>query len=372
MCHTNVIYMVAAICLLILLNEGWRAVRSKNLYVFAGSAFVVAAYELVYGLIDYKNWVLQNRGDELHFRILEYSGWLSNIVEERFRYQKWYLGGVMFSGLPQTTLRLFQLLTVAAIIYLIIYCVRQVRRGNPIAEPRVRVLIVTLVVILFHAMIVGHKRIYYLAHLAPWFALSVGVMLRDGLSRVQRFRLAERPRAKLAHRAAVLVISLLVMGYTYQLAKQDIRYVIQVRNPNLASFDEFATVLRSTVPQGLCPVAVQNPSMWLAFPESDRCFATLEKRMVDNVDIDGKDYALIKRARYGFEAAEAAEDYHLLGALSNTPYGNLLVYYTGTDPHYLSLAPKRYRFFGELRGYVSDEQISDAREVRLASPARER
>src|SRR5689334_5750987 len=120
MCHTNILYMIAAIGLLILLRDGWRALVSRKLYLFAASAFAVMAYEIIYDLIDYKNFRLQNRGDDLHFRILEPAGWWQNILEERLRYQKWYIGGVMFSGLPQLTLRLFQLLTVAAIIYLMI------------------------------------------------------------------------------------------------------------------------------------------------------------------------------------------------------------------------------------------------------------
>jgi hypothetical protein len=114
-------------------------------------------------------------------------------------------------------------------------------------------------------------------------------------------------------------------------------------------------VIRNIVPDELCPVAVQNPSIWLAFPEKDRCFATLERRMNDSIDIGGKDYALIKRNKPGGRAPEKSEEgYHLLGEMSNTPYGNLVVYYTGTDPRYLSIEPKRYRLFGEFRGHVAE------------------
>jgi hypothetical protein len=128
-----------------------------------------------------------------------------------------------------------------------------------------------------------------------------------------------------------------------------------VRNPEVATFAEFTSVIRNIVPEDLCPVAVQNPSMWLAFPEKDYCFATLERRMNDAVDIDGKDYALIKRNKRGGPAAETSEDgLHLLGEMNNTPYGNIVVYYTGADPRYLALPPKRYRFFRELRGYVTE------------------
>jgi 4-amino-4-deoxy-L-arabinose transferase-like glycosyltransferase len=359
MCHTNILYMLAAIGLLILLRDGWRAFVSRKLYLFATSAFVVMAYEIIYDLIDYKNFGLQNRGDDLHFRILEPQGWWQNILDERLRYQKWYTGGVLFSGLPQVTLRVFQALTVVAIIYLIIVCARQIKRRRLLAEPRARVLLVMLVVVLFHAVVVSHKRIYYMAHLAPWFALGVGILLGDAVNQLGRLRMAEWPRARLVYKAAVIMVGLLMAGYAFQLARQQSRFIVEARNPDLASFAELTEVLRKTIPAELCPVAVQNPSIWLAFPESDRCFATLEKRMQN--DIDGKDYALVKRAKHGTESAETSGDgYHLLGVLNNTAYGDLVIYYTGTDPRYLALKPRQYRFFGEQGGYLSDEQVSAA------------
>ncbi|MEK6287967.1 MAG: hypothetical protein AABO57_19790, partial [Acidobacteriota bacterium] len=328
---------------------------SKKLYIFVASALAVMAYEIVYDIIDYNNFLLQNRGDDVHFRILEYKGWLQNLLEERLRYQKWYQGSVLFPGLPHFTLRVFQVLAVVAIVYLLIVFVRRFRRGNLLADPRARVLFVTGVAVLFHALIVSHKRIYYMAHMAPWFALCVGILGRDALSQIGRLRAAQWPRARLAYGAAVAAVALLAAGYGYQLARQTNLYLARVLNPNLATFEEFAGVLRSIVGEDLCPVAVQNPSIWLAFPEKDRCFATLEKRMTDDVDIDGKDYALVKRAKRGFDAAERTDEkYHLLGQMSNTPYGNILVYYTGTDARYLSLEPKRYHFSGELRGYTMD------------------
>lgn len=382
MCHTNILYMLGAICLLILIREGWRALSplgaqtslpaffsrkakhagmpalpgtSKKLYIFMASALAVMAYEIVYDIIDYKNFLLQNRGDDVHFRILEYKGWLQNLVEERLRYQKWSQGSVLFPGLPHFTLRVFQVLTVVAIVYLLVAFARRIKRGNLLNDPRARVLLVTVVVVLFHALIVSHKRIYYMAHMAPWFALCVGVLVRDVLSQMGRLRDAQWPRARLAYGAAVAAAALLTAGYEYQLARQTNLYLAKVLNPNLATFEEFAGVLRSIVGEDLCPVAVQNPSIWLAFPEKDRCFATLEKRMKDDIDIDGKDYALVKRAKRGFDALESTDEkYHLLGQMSNTPYGNIVVYYTGTDARYLSLEPKRYRFFGELGGYSAD------------------
>jgi 4-amino-4-deoxy-L-arabinose transferase-like glycosyltransferase len=368
MCHTNVIYMVAAIGLLILLREGWRAFRSKKLYVFAGGAFAVMAYEIVYDLIDYRNFQLQNRGDELHFRVLGYSGFWQNLLEEKLRYARWYTGGLMFPGLPQITLRVFQALTVLAIIYLIIECARRINRGGMMSDPKVRVFIVTLVVVLFHALIVSHKRIYYLAHLAPWFALCVGILVRDGLDWISRLRRETMPRARLAYRISVALLALAATGYGLQLASQYREYLIRVRNPDLASFEEFTTVIRSIIPEGLCPVAVKNPSVWLAFPEMDRCFATIEGRMKEDLDIDSKDYALVTRPNFSLDRALKREDspaearladYHLLGEMRETPYGSLLIYYTGKDPRYLGLAPKRYQFFGELRGHNLEEPGKD-------------
>lgn len=367
MCHTNILYMVAAIGLLIVLRGGWRVFRSTKLYVFAGSAFVVMAYEIVYDLIDYKNFLLQNRGDDLHFRVLGYAGFWQNLLEEKTRYARWYTGGLMFPGLSQITLRVFQALTVLAIIYLIVECAKRIRRGGVLSEPRVRVFIVTLVVVLFHAVIVSHKRIYYFAHLAPWFALCVGILARDGLDWISRLRRETLPReqlarARIAHRLAIALVALAVTGFGLQLARQYRDYSTRVRNPELASFEEFTSVIRSIVPDGLCPLAVKNPSVWLAFPETDRCFATIEGRMKEDLDIDGRDYALVTRPNFSLdrdakregaksEGEDSLRDYHLLGEMRETPYGSLLIYYTGKDPRYLALEPKRYQFFGDWRGH---------------------
>lgn len=354
MCHTNILYMIGAISLLILVREGRRALSSRDLYLFLSSAIVVMAYEIVYDIADWKNFLLQNRGDEVHFRILEYTGWLQNLLEERLRYQKWYAGGVLFPGTPQVTLHIFQALTLAAIIYLIVILARKIKRGSLSRDPRLRLLIVTAVVVLFHALIVSHKRIYYMAHLAPWFALAVGVMLSDGLSWLGKLRKAQWPYAKPVYCAAVAVVVLAVAGYEFELARQTNYYVAKVLDPRLARFDEFATVLRSVVPDELCPVAVQNPSVWLVFPDKDRCFATIEPRMQNELNLDGKDYVLIRRAKKDLDAPERRDGpYHLLGEMSDTLYGNLLIYYTGKDPRFLSLAPKTYQFFGEERGYTT-------------------
>src|SRR5260370_1112901 len=160
MCHINILYMVAAVGLLILLREGWRALTSTNLYAFAGSAVVVIAYEVIYAIVDYQNFLLQNRGDDVHFRIFTSGGLWQNLVEERLRYLKWYTGGLMFPGLPQTTLRVFQLLAIVAIIYLVIVVARGIKRGNVLSDPRARLFVVALVSVLFHALIVSHKRVF--------------------------------------------------------------------------------------------------------------------------------------------------------------------------------------------------------------------
>jgi 4-amino-4-deoxy-L-arabinose transferase-like glycosyltransferase len=118
MSHTNIVYMLAAICLLILMREGWHAFASRKIYLFGLSAIAVMAYEIVYDLIDRKNFLLQNRGDDLHFGVLDSGGLWQNLLEERLRYLKWFTGGVMFPGLPQTTLRIFQILTIVAVTYL--------------------------------------------------------------------------------------------------------------------------------------------------------------------------------------------------------------------------------------------------------------
>ncbi|MEK6323478.1 MAG: glycosyltransferase family 39 protein [Acidobacteriota bacterium] len=355
MCHTNMLYMIGAICLLILIREGCRAFSSQKLYVFGASALALMAYEIVYDLIDYKNFLLQNRGDDVHFRVLSSGGLLQNLLEERLRYLKWYTGSMIFPDLPQTTLRIFQLLTIVASIYLVFVFAREIKRRNVMSDPRARLLLTAVVVVLFHALIVSQKRVFYLVHIVPWFALAAGVMLRDGLDWISRLRTAQWPHARLAYRVAVVVVTLAALGYSFQLVAQGRRYLAEVRNPNLASFEEFTMAIRDIVPEGLCPVAVKNPSIWLAFPEKDSCFASIESRTKEQAyaDIGGKDYALITRPNALPERVDnAGARYHLIGEMSNTPYGNLLIYYTGTDPRYLALKPKRYEFFGQSRGYT--------------------
>ncbi|HKP13544.1 MAG TPA: glycosyltransferase family 39 protein [Blastocatellia bacterium] len=359
MCHTNILYVIIAIGLLILLEDGWRALKGSRLYLFGLSAFAVMAYEVVYDLLDYRNFALQNRGDDLHFRVLSPAGFWQNALEERLRYARWWAGSAMFEDFPHAAMHVFQLLTVCAVIYLAVVVVRRWR--EPLTDdPRARVFVALLVVVLFHAIIVSHKRIYYFAHLAPWFALAVGILLRDATARVSAWRTGRGPRARLAHRLGVALVAVALIAYGGLLVRQAVRFVKEVRNPQLATFDELAATLKEIIPAGLCPVAVKNPSVWLAFPESDRCFATIENRMKDALDLDGNEYALVTRPNVAARTAERAgsletadEKYHLLGEMRDTAYGTLLIYYTGRDPRIFALAPKRFQFNGLERGRMA-------------------
>jgi hypothetical protein len=86
-------------------------------------------------------------------------------------------------------------------------------------------------------------------------------------------------------------------------------------------------------------------------------------------DLDLYEYALLVPSHKA-EAwlGDSAGKYHLLGEMENTPYGDVEIYYTGTNPQYLALAPQRYRFFGVRRGFVSEEQVANAREVWSPQP----
>lgn len=353
MCHTSVLYMVGAICLLILLREGWRAFASKRLYQFALSALAAMAYEIVYDIIDHKNFLSQYRGDEQHFGLLSVSGWWSNLRDEPMRYVHWYTAyDVTFQNVPRTLLHNFQFLSVLALCYLIIRFVQYVRRGAALNEPRVRLLIVTFVMLVFFANL-AHKAGYYNAHFVTWFALCAGVLITDCVNGTTRLR------PGLVRHVTIAGWILLIIAFGSLFARQNYRWLREVRNPDLASFEEFKAVLREIVPQDVCPVAVKAPVVWLAFPEKDLCFATIERRMSDAVDIDGKDYALIVRPKSPeYWARELEDNHHLIGLLNDTPYGNFLVYYTGSDPRYSTLTPKCYYFFRRWRGHTSGEQLS--------------
>src|SRR5581483_7118750 len=230
-------------------------------------------------------------------------------------------------------------------------------------DARVRVLLVTVLAMLFMAVVTGAKRKYviYMPYLSPWFALCVGILLRDGWAWIRRLPFAEPGMTKRAQRLATVGLALGITAYSLLLVRQEAKFIAGVRNPNLATFAEMRDALRDVVPEGVCPVSVMYPVMWLAFPEADRCYASLERRMADRIDIDGNDYALIMPGdQHPIWLKDADANYHLLGELLNTPYGDFRIYYTGTDAGYRALAPKRYQFFGKRRGYVIlSSQISN-------------
>jgi 4-amino-4-deoxy-L-arabinose transferase-like glycosyltransferase len=368
MCHTSILYMFGAICLLMLLRDGLRILASRKLYQFTLGALAVMAYEIIYDIIDYKNFLLQYRDDDLHFRVLQPWGWWYNLLEEPERYIRWYNAyGVTFSNVPRTLLHLFQLLTLIAVVYLTARCIRYFRRGNVMAEPRVGVLLVTAIAVLFFAVFM-RKADFYNIHLATWFALCIGILLRDAVNLLPRLQSLRLPKAGFLHASEVIVVSVAVIGYGYLFANQQRRYLKEARNPYLASFEEFKSVLNDVVPDRVCPLAVKTPVMWLAFPEEDRCFASLEKRMLEAVDIRDKGYALLVRPRSpDFWARGLYQQHHLIAEVHDSPYGTFMVYYTGEDPSYPSLTPKEYYLFGRWRGHVIDSQIAAAREVWSAS-----
>src|ERR1041385_1461505 len=108
MSHTNALYMFIAIALLIALEGGWRTFKEKRIYVYGLSALAVMAYEIVYDLIDYKNFVLQNRDDRLHFGICESMDIWRNILHEPGRYAKWHTGGALFHATHRIPLHIFE------------------------------------------------------------------------------------------------------------------------------------------------------------------------------------------------------------------------------------------------------------------------
>lgn len=358
MCHTNLLYILGAIGLLMLLREGGQIFLRPKLYQFGISAFIVMAHEIIYDIIDYKNFSLQNRADSLHFSLFEAGGIWQNITGEAFRYHQWFTAksdyygvfyGDIIAPLPRTLNLIFVLLTAIAIIYLLLVTVRLSRGKVALRDHRVSIFIVTIFCALFHTIITGHKEIYYFAHLAPWYALSVAIMLNDGYRCLQN--LQTTGKGKLALQVSgVAALSV----YSFLFVQQNARYYQAYRNPNLATFNEFKTALRDIVPEGVCPVAKRSPVIWLAFEGDDLCFASIERRMKKAVDIWGKDYAFITPKKdFGEMETDTGETgMRLLGVMANTAYDcDFLIYYTGTDSRYMSLAPKRYQFNGLLRGY---------------------
>jgi hypothetical protein len=238
-------------------------------------------------------------------------------------------------------------------------------------EPRVRLLIATVVIALFFAVVTQRKVVLYVIHLAPWFALIVGVMMRDCLEGWKRLRTSQWPKAKPLYIAVFIAIACGAGLYAYRLASQNRNYLRAANNPQRATFDELAGVLRSVVPDDVCPVGIKQGVLWLAFPEKDYCFAAIENRMQESLDIKGNEYAVIASVRRnkkeGKLIRELTEGANLIAELKRTAYGTLSVYYTGRSTAHLSLAPARYVFFGKERGYASEGEIDAAREVWAAT-----
>ncbi len=350
MCHTNALYMLAVIALLIVLRRGKQFFRGREFYIFLAAAFAVCAYEIIYDLIDWDNFELQNRGDSVHFKVFQPWGWWQNIIREGSRYVKWYRGSRAFPESPHVLLHIFQALTVVALIYLIIIAARSIKRGAAREEPRVRILLATAGVVIFHAAITSHKTINYIAQIAPWFAICSGILLSDALKLLSKLKSEERPKA--IHRAAVAGVAIVLFMFGYQFMKLNQTYAATLRDPDCASFEEFSAALREVVPEGVCPASKMLPTIWLVFPEKDRCYITIERRMMSRLDIDEKDYAIVMPKGQRRFWKHGTDMYHLIGELEDTPYGDLRAYYTGNDPSYRALAPKRFKFFKKRRGYI--------------------
>ncbi|PYP83655.1 MAG: hypothetical protein DMF61_22560 [Blastocatellia bacterium AA13] len=361
MCHSSIVYMLAAICLLMFVRRGFAVFKTANLYKFACAALAVIAYELVYIAFDFTNFKLQYRDDNLHFEVFSPLGWWYNLLDEPRRYVRWYNAyDVAFPNVPRTLLHLFQMLAVAGVVCLGIRLIRWLREENRTDEPRIRLFIVTMCSALFFAVI-AHKAGYYNAHLVTWYSLCAGVFLCDVWERFYR-RISTRIAPARTTLIRLTVFSFVVLAWTGLLTRQYVRYSREARNPDLASFAEMQSVLKSIIPESLCPAAVKAPVFWLAFIDKDRCFATIERRMADAVDIEGKEYALIVRPKNpDYWARDLDQSFHLLGKIYDTPYGNFQIYYTGSDPILRTAPADNYYFFQRWRGHVSQAQIDAAR-----------
>ncbi len=366
MTHTNVLYLLLAVGVLILIRRGRQALTSKPLYLFSGSALAVMSYEIISDVTDLANVRLQYRGDRAHFNLFSAEGIWKSLMTEPNRYERWYAGAEVFplSSMSPALLHVFQALTVVAIGYLLFITVKKLRSGGAVADARVRIFIVTVVAVLFSALATGPKRknVIYVVYLSPWFALCAGVLLRDGLSRLKEPFSVRWRAARTFRVAAVSVIALGVLAFGLLFARQSRQYLRAVRDPNSASFEELKTAFRSIVPEGVCPVSILRPVVWLAFPESDRCYASIEGRMLDAVDIEGKEFALFTVGRKPEPwTKKPLEEYPVLGEVRNTIYGDFVIYYLGTDPKYSSLPAKSYEFSGNQRGYrVIDSEPRNA------------
>ena len=361
MCHTNLLYMLAVVAVLMLMRNGWRVLKTAKPYLFFAGALAVMAYEIVFAIADFKNFRLQTGADAVHFSVLKPAGWLSNLQAEPVRYEQWFVADGARFETHIILLQIFLLITVAAIIYLIAHTLIALKGGNVMSDTRARLLVATVIVVLFFAFVTQRKITQYVVHISPWFALCAAVFLTDCVSGIRGLRDARWARARIVYSVAMVIVALLVAGFGYELFRQNRTYLAQVRNPDQPAFEEIKTALRSIVPEGMCPVSIGSAYLWLAFPEHDRCyFASMEARPDHRLDLNGKDYAMIVKPKFENRLRKLTgagfEQYHLLGELNKTAYGTFYIYYTGSDPRYLELAPKRYQFFRRQRGFVAVEQ----------------
>lgn len=359
MCHTNLLYILFVIGLLELLTSGWKTIRTAKPYLFGSGALAVMAYEIIYDIIDYRNFVAQNRKDDIHFRILEPLGWWHNLQAEPLRYKQWLDARGAKIAPEITLLQVFLVLTLLAVTYLLVRWIVQVRRGHGTRDPRARLVIATIGVALFFGVVTQRKVTQYVVHLAPWFAICAGVLLGDAIAGIGRLRQRAVPWLRPVCNSAIAVVALLAVGYGVVLAKQGRSYWHEVHRPDHASFAETVAALRSIVPNEVCPVSIGSAYLWLAFPEYDQCyFAHMEARMDEKLELTGKEYALIVKPklenRVRMLTGNGFDKYHLLGELERTAYGSLSVYYTGSSPSILALAPKRFSFI-QNRSEVADE-----------------
>jgi 4-amino-4-deoxy-L-arabinose transferase-like glycosyltransferase len=367
MCHTNALYIMVVILVLFLVKGSPRVlVRNREAYVFFISALAVMAYEIVYDLIDFRNFQAQNRGDPAHFTLLSPAGLLRNVYTEPQRYISWYHGADVFpfGGLPQLPLHIFQVLTAASIVYLLVVTVRHLRLSTP-AGGRLSILIVTLGSMLFLAVMSSHRRKkshLYLVHLTPWFALSAGVLLSDLHTYVSKSRFLSRwlTGTRLAA-IGVAAAGVLAFGALVREGKEAIR---AIDNPELANFQELAGALRAVIPPAICPVSITRPVIWLAFPEKDYCYSTIEGRAAKSLELTGNEYALVdvEKNRLG-ALIEQNNHYNLLGEVRGTAYGDFEIYYTGSNPALLEAQPHFWWLFGYWRGHVNEQQLAAAKTV---------
>lgn len=366
MCHTNLLYALALVPAVMVAGEGLRVLKTRRPYLFAAGALIAMSYEIVYDLVDHQNFVLQNREDPLHFQVLNQLGWWANFKAEAGRYVDWHNGFLKVDS-SLTLLHIFQYLAIVAVVYCLVLLAIAIRRRTTPVDSRLRVFLAVVVIVSFFAFVTQRKIIQYIIHISPWLALLVGILIADASVLIRRIAEWRSQYSRPIYVTLLIVLAGGGLWFSAALAKQDRVHLKSLRDPDRASFDEIKSAFRAAVPDELCPVAVGSGVLWLAFPERDECFATIERRMKDSVDIDGKPYALIvqhKRSRKERKLVEhLTRNASLIAEVTGTAYGSFQVYYTGQDGRFSLREPRRFTLFGARRGLVTDEQLNSAREI---------